>query len=303
MSSLLATGLYWLIAIYGVVTIKVIRSYYESKPPGLQTFLGKVIVLFTYSFVGLTIYVAAFLTYVTLDFARTITDADSLALILTAAADNFFVGIEFDALLVVITKYLSVYKSQWIFALNEQRAIRFLKLMALLVPLILTILEFTLITNPKDAELFRILKGPKHENKRKVEVTKAFMSLSLILATVLLQLRLEYDNFRHGENPTCCLHFIFKFFDRSPNNLNQDSADPLEYKMSILRLAACFLTIVGGIVNFLFWSYSGYIDVYKVVLLVYVFLNVVMTTLSIYNHEGLRKYFISRLCQNLKCFT
>ncbi len=298
MSSFLETGAYWIVSVYGIISAHVVKSYHESKPLGLQTFLSKVIVLLTNTFMAFTAYGALLLTCINVGVGPI------YSLILVMIAQYFFLNLHMSCLFVLVTKYLSIYHSQWVFALNDERAMGLLKSTVWTLPLILTVLEYTALTRIQDTPMFWMLMGTDHDEvvSQKHEVTRSIMSVALVLGTAGLQLRLEYDNFIHGENPNCCLHLIFRLFQQQHPN-NQNESDPLEYKMSILRFAACFTTLLVGTVNLLFWTYDGFIDTNKLIVFGFVFVNILMPSLFIYNHQGLRKHFINKLYHMLRCLS
>ncbi len=272
-ASILLTIVFWIVCGFGISCSRMICSYHETKPPGQQTFLGKVIALGMDFYALLMLYGLAFFTYVNVGILTEFWSG-----VLTFLGLYCFLATQLSIIIALVTRYLSVYHSHLIFALNESRAVRNLRLLIIVLSLILTILEYSYLTTVKDTDFFHILMmesgGPG-----KTEKTKGFLTVCIIVAVMVLQSRLEYDNFKHGDNPSCCLHLIFKTFcgpqDNTVNvNVPNVNQDPEEYKMGVLRISACVVTLFCSII--LYKIFDGQVDVYRVVAVVYILVNVLL---------------------------
>ncbi len=226
------------------------------------------------------------------------------AYFLTILALGTVVATEISILFLLGIKYMSVYHSHRIFSLDDTSAICFLKIFLVSSSVLLTLLEFTYLTNVQETAIFHILIGDDNLVGHKLEKMKVILTLSLILSVIVLQMRLEYGNYKHGESSSWILKSLFKLCSNAndPGGNHDDSEagqHGLEYKIGVLRLAA--LAVIAIVGPLMYHSFVQSLDMFKVIAIGYVETNVLVPSLFIYNHEGLREHFIVKVLQLWCC--
>ncbi len=283
---------FWLLCAWGVTCSRIIKSYHESKPLGFQTLFGKVIVIFMDSFALWSIHYASLFSYSISRFGK---DNWIPTVILTVLALINFVALQLSMLLVLLTKYLSIYQSSYIFSLNEQRILRGLKLFILLAAMLLTMIDFGYWTEMKKTAIFQILYDYQNFTSQQVETTKSFLAATIVVSIFALQLRLEYDNYRHGENQSCCLHLLFKLlcWKRIASTGGNNNTTHTEYKVGFLRIVALVMIFFGA--RMLYHRFDGNADVTGSLTLAYSAFNVLIPSAFIFYHQGLNRHCQSKM--------
>ncbi len=174
------------------IALLIIWDYHKTRPLGMQTLLGSVTLMFVKTsscvFIGLNslLCIPAILGPFSRSMSMTISILDNLLLW------SFFLNL----LILLATKYVSIYHATSVSELNEGQILTSLNLIIIVLPVILAILEFAYVSNIDDMTLFQLNYLGQPTANSKIERTSAslvFLNFSIML---ILQLRIEIDNSR-----------------------------------------------------------------------------------------------------------
>ncbi len=224
----------WIIHGSGILFYRLIQSYHYSKPLGRQTLLGKVISsLFMNVLICMAVYHAIPIT---------------IFILLTPLEDHQFFDIDLNIfvflscvtiiaseialLFVLTTKYLSIYHSTFVYALNEDKTIDLLKAMTYFLALSLTTIEYNYLTRLDNAVMYQVFLTEPKNNEANVEKVKILVFVLIFLISGFMQARLEFDEKKS---------IIFKCFQKqtSSQNIGQivDDNGQNDYKPKVLNVA------------------------------------------------------------------
>ncbi len=211
-------GIYIFSLCLGNFGIFVIRSYHIKKPLGMQTFLGKVIILCTK-----VMHTSSTWWAIHLMSSELVQPMNELASITFTFLGKFFryddVKVSFEtkylaayftltswyimSLLVLATRYLSIYQSSIIASLDEELIILIMSLIVFILPLILGIFEYYYITDIKAAIAYQLLHRDKDHAETSVELIRTSITVLDLILITFLQIRIEYDHIAVNDQQGC----------------------------------------------------------------------------------------------------
>ncbi len=288
---IVAMILFW---IWGATCALLIKSYHESKPLGLQTIFGRVICILMSTLLCVSTYHG--LVYIPCCVVQFIDIDENILKVLAALSCITIQAVHSALFLALITKYLSIYHSCYIYSLDEEQTIATLKWFMVLVPVVSTTIEYTQFTDINDTISYLPLvidswSDNGNTNSPKTEIIKTFGFAVLFALTCILYGRLEFD-----ENHFSQLKSWIMKLRMSPqtgiiaahNGAKEENAE-VEYKISVLRIAFAML-LMFGIVAF---ARTG--NVLAIVIGAYIIANVILPSIFIVNHSSLRQHFTSKV--------
>ncbi len=164
----------WLVHVAGILFYHLIRSYHNCKPLGRQTLLGKVIAsLFMNVLMIMAVYHAAALTIIL--FIAPIERYGNFEI--AAKAFAFFscftiMASEIALLGVLLTKYLSIYHSAFVYGLNEDKTIKLFLSSTMSLAMLLTSWEYSFVTRLDSVVMYQILLESPNDDDANVEKVK-----------------------------------------------------------------------------------------------------------------------------------
>ncbi len=243
-------GLHFANAVLPLFLHHVIRAYHLKKPLGMQTFLGRVTILclwilsFSVTFGSVTMFLAELFSPFNEVTATIFTIPGNihynfclgfrLSICLLAV---FLVHVSLISLIftILMTKYLSIYHSHWIQALNEEKAIRYLTMILLLLPIFLVSIELAYLSNIEDLSTYQFLLLGTVTSSGKSEIMTTLLHMINFALAIILQVRNELDHHTYNESYGC-LHAIRQCcrFRETGNASNDNDNDS---QLSLIRQA------------------------------------------------------------------
>ncbi len=297
----LFVGLLTLGGLFGCYSAYIVRKYHRSKPMGLQTLLGKVMIIVTtyYSMSSTSIAVIFSLTIVFRPTQFYIPEVMTFSVYVSLML--YFLG--FGACL--LTRYASVYHSTYVASLDEVQVLRWIKGSILAASILVPIIEYTWITPVNVTVIYNIILDETGSPEQKVERLKNIVGLADVLVMITLQLRLEYDKAHFGDD-SCFLELtnrILALISGQPNisdtngdegiqndaNDGDDNAGNHRFSRILVILASIFpLTIF-------YQSLFGFDHPMNGVVLSYLAITVIGPACYILNHDSMKKMFLSSI--------
>ncbi len=227
----------------GVWMLSIMKLYHKNKALGMQTFLGRVVVLY----LNFLLAVGSVTTITSL-WQEVAMIGEQTATLLTVSSKivNFCLSsfswiyqtcplVLYNDLtwvsatcIVLVVKYLSIYHSSYIHSLNEESAIKILRSFLLIMPPVLVSIEYSYLTGIKDTQVFHIYMGSKSASDHKMEVLSLAVYFITLITGLVLQTRIELDHLSYHE--ATCLSKFKNFFSTSNHNIDG------EYKLSATRI-------------------------------------------------------------------
>ncbi len=278
MVAILIVSIYAFVFIVSVSCALIIKSYHENKALGLQSILGKVIVIFIQVFVltSLTIAGPFGLTEIVINIDTRTAMVISVTKYLVGVA--FYLSVTF----VTLTKFLSIYHSPLVHDLSEGVYLRFVKSLHLGVPILLASLEFSFWTDVRITETYQMLsKDDTLQGAHNGYGLKAMILLAFTSA-VALQIRIEVDYLRDKNESHLSTSERIKNWFRAT-----ESDEKLDYSLNVSRLIVCItsaLVIVVALQTFKVLSFRIYM------LILYLVMGNVCPIIFISSHPGLKAY-------------
>ncbi len=286
-------SVYWIGCCFSCFASLSIKSYHLSKPLGMQTILGKFIVLFAYIYiVSIAVFALAFT--VGIIFAPLGLVSDSIALLVTGGyyvgSQTFFMAM--SACLIV--KYISIYHSTLWEHIEEDRLLYMAKLVLTAATVFSAFIEYTYFSDMANNRYYQFFRFGTNSGQG-AEVTKILLFLFTFQIMVGLQFRLEVDNFRFGEN-SLLLRLAQKLRcvqDVTPADNNEEQQQGKEeYKMGVLRT----LVILGAVIisTFVYMHLVRIGNMGLNVLPGFLTVSTFIPAVFIANHQGLKNHILSK---------
>ncbi len=297
-SSIAIVSSYGIALVISLAACQIIRTYHESKPLGMQSFLTKVIVIFVNVFHIVSIYGPVMFSL------RELFGPMDYKLAAALSVAEYLVGVMFyfTVLMVTTTKFLSIYHGTIIDEVNEEQMLPFLKRLVVIFPLILTPLEFSLWTNIEDTESFQFFFKEKPSVNSRLGYGMLILVFINFIAAILLQAHIEY-NFYQQQSSGNNIGWIGKVtkwvLARSYGKDEEDSTVNGEgYKLSITRAIVALIFILAVCVTVL--AIFKILTFQMTLLIFYVILADVCPLIFIYNHPNMRALGL-KLLKSLFC--
>ena len=209
----------------------VIRKYHQNKPPGMQTLLGKVIVLLTQVFSANMAFIEASFCLLELfgPFNATI------ALILWFPMISGILMVYLSFLSTMITKYLLIYHAPHMADVSEDNFLKELRILLIAFPIVATLLEWKMLSNLEELATFQMLHIGLTKSDAKLEVTMVTMILVTFSVMAAMQCRIEYDALQANDDQTGFLPVIMECYENCRNENSQQSVSG--YAIKVTRIA------------------------------------------------------------------
>ena len=224
---------FWISFVLGLICLKIIRNYHENKPLGMQTLLGKVIVICT-NVTALTLFVIATLISASSEMFSDLVNK-TVASFLAGMSYNVVQMFYLSIISVTLTKYLSIYHSTILQDLNEKQILLNIKIALIIVPLLITAIEFFFLTDIEETPQFLIfqIQSGNHQSQQGGQhygyliVVVAFLACALI-GYVQFCIELQKEGW---------LKMLFnKFVRHEEQQQSQDIDENISiYKLSVMR--------------------------------------------------------------------
>ncbi len=272
-----------------------IKSYHESKPLGHQTIFGKVTCVFLNTLICASLFHGAI--YFPLSLTCILSENHDIILqILTVMNYSATLSVNTGLYFLLITKYLSIYHGTFIYSLDEDIALSYIKRVVTLAPVFLTSFEYVYLTDIKTSLAYRGLSGTIEANGIPIQsgtIRKVNFVLLLSLL-ILLNGRIEYEEnrfqkFREKFGWLTCS----KRDSAEENNMDQIVPDDrVEYKSHVLRAAIVILGLFGA---WCFYQFESLKNLKFVISFNFTIINVILPTLFIHNHKSLKHHCLNKL--------
>ena len=204
----------------------------------------------------------------------------------------------------LLTRYASVYHSQVVALIDEKRALAWIKCVVLGASLTMPFVEYTWLTQIEDTVTFTVIRYGQRQGPMLVERLKPILNSVVVLIMLVLQLRLEYDNVKYGDNSFFlqCVHYVKKLMGKLANPLAltyqvgeeeggfQDNVDVNNHALRILVILASLIPIV-----LIFHATVGLANPMYGLVFSYLAITVLGPGIYILNHKGLSKLALSRV--------
>ena len=282
----------WIIHGLGITFYQLIKSYQDSKPLGYQTLLGKLIAsLFMNVLTQMAVY-HGIVVSVVIAFGP-VEEWDHYKIIMGIHAFLSSVTIlqsQTAFLVVMVTKYLSIYHSTFVYSLNEEKTVKGLQVATFLLTVTLTLFEFGYVTRMEDTVMYQIMLDVPTTEDAKVEKVKLLVSFMALMVAAIMQARLEFD-----KHQKWCFCFTFGAICQSSASVSDGFIDNVVvYKPLVLR-AAWTLAVSA----FTLATYQTLIGT-KIALgtgmsAVFTIFYILIPLIFIYNHPNLKNYCLSKL--------
>ena len=156
----------------------VTRQYYNSKPLGMQTILGKIIIKESYAInAGITIY-SSFLLF-TLSCNVSAFANDLMCKSITATFLLLYIWMCLGFWFCLVIRYASIYHGTLLEMVDENTVMSKINWVLGIAPLTLTLLEYTLVSKVEDSQVYDMMCkcGSEMENEKyTIELTKVLHS-------------------------------------------------------------------------------------------------------------------------------
>ncbi len=187
--------LYPISAALSLIQYHVIASYHNSKPLGMQSLLGQVIVVFT---------MAARFTAICIGTLYSIPETfgplgETLSSGLVIIQYITIVTFQMALLSVTFTKYISVYFSTLISELNEEVVLPSIQMAILTFPSILALLEFKIFTDIRATDAYLMFHTGERQYTANLGLGMILITMINFLAAIALQMHIEYVNATNRE--------------------------------------------------------------------------------------------------------
>ncbi len=270
-------------------TLFVIRKYHQDKPLGMQTLLGKVIVIFlkVFAFAVGILSSSMILTELHGPFSEMV--AFSWWLISCVLILTLYLAF----LTMMATKYFLIYHGPYMDDVNEEKYLKRLKMLLIIFPTFLVCFELTLFSNLMELATFQQLQLGYSKQNAGLEITMMALMLLSLLAMITMQARIEYDAF-HAQDLEGGI--FVKVLVACKSTKQQPTANA-GYTANVTRIAVglgimlfiiILIQLFGGADN------TKWNQLYFAAIMANV-----MPSLFIYNHPGMKKIaqkFFSRPC-------
>ncbi len=276
-----------LATLYSNACFYIVRSYHRSKPLGLQTLLGQVIVVFTKVCCAVTIFCGTVVPiHVFLDLGSFFEFGSQ---VLTSLSSILSCAFLISAMSILQTKYLSIYHSTLLHSFDDAEVISVFQVILVGLSLSLTLIEFGYLTQIRDTVIYQVLQYGTARTDALAEKSKVGLVLTFLTTLFILQSRLEADNIRHGEGGILprCLRNNFNFDDAAPE------VDEDDYQMNVIRGVVFLLTLIMSLVLFHIIVGVGSVEVKMAV--AYLTGSIATPSIASYSHQGLKNHCYQKL--------
>ena len=96
-------------------------------------------------------------------------------------------------------KYLSIYHSNLLEEYADSYIINIITSLSLIIPIVLSVIEFSLLMNIQDFTVFKVMTKDFESHQNAGHFSIILISL-LLISWLILQARVEYDNWKHNES-------------------------------------------------------------------------------------------------------
>ena len=167
----------------------IIRKHHLDKPIGMQTLLGKVVVIFLRVF-SVTTQLLITTSCIALLYGP-FRFAIAFPWWFTEVVAILSLYLAFLSLMV--TKYMLIYHGTYMADINEDEFMKHLKILLVIVPVLLAIFEVTTLSNPKNLATFQQMYQGTTRSNAGIEVTMMSLMILSFAAMIFTQARIEYD--------------------------------------------------------------------------------------------------------------
>ncbi len=287
--------------IFGGFGFFIIGLYHRKKPLGLQTLLGKVVILFVNTF-GIVSTFNFFLILLVLLLPPIHTlPAKCLTLFgkFFVTSLKYFVDSKYHTgisemaarssvtictIYVLVTKYLLIYHGPRIQSLNEDILLKILTRMTLMVPILVAIVEYVYFNDIRTSACFQLLVSKRIYVVPHAEVMSIIIFIFSCLIGLTLQVRLELDTLKFKEHSGCLSRTLTRF--RCCHWQDRQAAKEMPYKIGFLRIVFSIGLSFASMV--LIYAIVGTDSPHTPFLINYVLFFLVCPWLFILNHQRLR---------------
>ncbi len=288
--SCLAVG----VCICGNVACFTIRSYHKSKPMGLQTIFGRAVcILMIAHSINITFHGLVYIPCGILEFCE---NQDNLRRFLAVLSCIALLAMEVALLFALAIKYLSIYHSILVYALDEKNTIAFVKSAVIGIPLVLTHFEYAYLTDIETTVSFKGLLKNANGDGVKMETTKQASALLILCLASYLQYRLEYDRTQFEG----ILDKLKKMWQRPVQHENAQEWNvannieiDIEYKPIVLRVALAIFVLIVGLV--MYQSLVGLGSLNAAFFAIYTVTCGILPTMFIWSHGSIRHHFLFKI--------
>ncbi len=209
-----------------------------------------------------------------------------------------------STLIVLVIKYLSIYRGHWIANLCEEDSAKVVILFEILFPLLVLILEFGLFTNVKEVIGYKFFHGYEVCQDDRAEFLTPWVYLVVLPIGIALQTRIELDYLSYNDGSGCFLaikHW-FKSTNEINNQVEEEEGSNGPYKLNALRFA--LLVGIGMIGIAFFTLLFNPENLVETNIIFHVLCIGICPSIFVLNHPGLKnlaKAHVRSLysCQNL----
>ena len=274
----------WIFVILtGQLLLVVIRKYHQNKPLGMQTLLGKVIVIFVH-----TLAISGGVLESSVCATEVFGPIKSRMTIIRWFLETVLVEAFYIALLAMMaTKYLLIYHGAYMSEVNEEAYLKRLKIILLTLPIALALLEATLISDLEDLITYQQMYNGQVENDAKIETTTISLFSLSFLGLMSMQARIEFDAYQSQDGQGSALSKFISCCKNCQAQSNISNNQDAGYAIKVARITVLlgFMLVViviiqlaGGAENTK-WNQLYFSAI----------LTNVMPILFIYNHSQMKK--------------
>ena len=300
------------------------QQYHSSKPPGHQSVLGK------FTAMSSQVYFASICIYCIIFSTRSLFMPDqSLAMAMTFALYFATGSLNLTILACTVVKYLSVYHFHLLNNLDEDKLIQKAQRALFLLPIFNGIIEYTFLIDIQRTQAFHMFSSSKDtiiNSDASVEPMKVVIVIITFVSMLILQIRLELDHLRFGEDSVLAGFLKFRSIIpclsddiengielnelESVNNVRQppepevmEQQEPASnnYKIWVFRLMLLFALFLG--LSVLFWA-TGQTDMElgRGVISIFIMFSTIIPIIFIASHKGLKGQAFKTLSPLLTLF-
>ncbi len=285
---------YWLGLVFCCLACRVIKTYHLSKPLGMQTLLGKFIVLFTNVYLwSVACYAFAFTIGITCSpsgFVNNFT-ARIITVVIFMASQACFSAFT----ICLIVKYFSIYHSTWLESVDEDQLISKARISLVVGPSVMAFVEYCYLTRILDNRYYQFFRYGTNGGEG-VETLRPVLLLITFLCIAILQTRLELDNLHFGED-SLLLNLLRKLNCLGQNSsrarLEEDSNVTDGYNMGVFRML--FILGVSIFSLFLYMVIIDTGDLANIVLPGFFIISTLIPAVFIANHPKLKKLALTQV--------
>jgi hypothetical protein len=189
----------------------------------------------------------------------------------------------------LIIRYLSIYWSIVLEDTSDKKLIKIFRIFVIIFATLLSAYDFMYITNIRSINMYKFLTNDL-SSKQLIGVTTPFLIIVNLIAIIVLQLRLEFDNWKNSDGGL--VYKFQKWLRRNPLNQVHDSNDIQYNDFTKSMICYRFLT-VSIIISCIYMLHSWARGVVKSIVLTTI-IQLIIVNISffsyIWNTTNLRKY-------------